>query len=152
HDEAVDAISEAVARSLGIIVEEGAPGVGASASAAANAVSWESRWPDGIWVAHDAGEIAEENEGAAQADLLHDLVGNPFRPVALDPVWLAANDSRVKRLAQGIYDTRDFSAMPILADALEDAGCADAALLGHLRGPGPHVHGCWALDAILGKE
>jgi hypothetical protein len=51
-----------------------------------------------------------------------------------------------------IYDERAFDRLPVLADALEDAGCADADLLGHLRGPGPHVRGCWAVDLILGKS
>jgi hypothetical protein len=51
-----------------------------------------------------------------------------------------------------MYDSRDFSDMPVLADALEDAGCGDADILGHLRGPGPHTRGCWPLDRILGKK
>ena len=48
--------------------------------------------------------------------------------------------------------TRRFEDLPVLADLLEEAGCTDAALLGHLRGPGPHVLGCWALDAAVGKS
>jgi hypothetical protein len=55
-------------------------------------------------------------------------------------------------LAQGIYDERAFERLPILADALEDAGCTDAAILVHCRGPGPHVRGCWVVDLILGKQ
>jgi hypothetical protein len=58
----------------------------------------------------------------------------------------------VPKLARSIYDTRDFDRLAVLADALEDAGCTDAELLGHLRGPGPHVRGCWALDKVLGKS
>jgi hypothetical protein len=92
-----------------------------------------------------------EAERQAQCELLRDLFGSPFRPVSLDPVWLAWNDGAVRKLAQTIYDERRFGDLPILADALEDAGCADDGLLGHLRGKGPHVRGCWALDLLLGK-
>jgi hypothetical protein len=55
-------------------------------------------------------------------------------------------------LATGIYADKAFNRTPILADALEDVGCTDAELLGHLRGPVPHVRGCWAVDLVLGKS
>ena len=58
----------------------------------------------------------------------------------------------VVKIAQGIYDERAFDRLPILADALEDAGCDNADILAHLRSPGPHVRGCWAVDLILGKK
>jgi hypothetical protein len=57
----------------------------------------------------------------------------------------------VVKLAQAIYDDRAFDRLPILADALEDAGCHDAGILAHCRGPGPHVKGCWVVDLLLGK-
>lgn len=86
-------------------------------------------------------------------DLLRDVVGNAFRPrPAHDPAWLAVNGGIVSRLATNAYQDRAFADLPILADGLEDAGCADADLLEHLRGPGPHVRGCWALDVVLGKS
>ncbi len=88
-------------------------------------------------------------EIAVQADYLRDIVGNPFRSVVLDPTWRTPT---VLQLAQALYHDRAFDRLPILADALEEAGCTDAAILGHLRGPGPHVRGCWALDLLLGKE
>jgi hypothetical protein len=85
-------------------------------------------------------------------ELLRDTVGNPFHPrPAHDAAWLEANGGLAGRLANSIYAERKFSELPILADALEDAGCTEAALLEHLRGPGPHERGCWALDVILGK-
>jgi hypothetical protein len=90
-------------------------------------------------------------EEAAQADLLRCLLGDPFRPLALDLAWLAWNSGTIPKLAQAMYDERAFGHLPILADALEEAGCEDADLLGHLRGPGPHVRGCWAVDLLLGK-
>jgi hypothetical protein len=102
---------------------------------------------------HDAEERAERS---AQAGLLRDLLGNPFRPAAPCPAWRAP---QVVALAQAAYDQRELPSgtlsparLGVLADALEEAGCADAELLGHLRGTGPHVRGCWALDLILGKK
>ncbi|MBA4066320.1 MAG: hypothetical protein C0501_21920 [Isosphaera sp.] len=80
---------------------------------------------------------------------LRDLVGNPFRSVTADPAWLT---STVVALATGIYGERAFDRLPILADALQDAGCEDAAVLDHCRGPGPHARGCWVVDMLLGKS
>jgi hypothetical protein len=88
-------------------------------------------------------------ERLAQVDLIRDIFGNPFRPVALSPEW---RTSTAIALAQTMYDSRDFSAMPILADALQDANCTDDAILTHCRGPGPHVRGCWVVDACLSKS
>jgi hypothetical protein len=84
-----------------------------------------------------------------QADFLRDIFGNPFRPVTLDPAWATTT---VKHLAQAIYTDPAFDRLPILADALEEAGCTDADILNHCRGPGPHVRGCWVVDLLLGKE
>ncbi len=98
-------------------------------------------------------------EGDGLCQLLREVVGNPFRPApALDAAWLAWHDGSVAQLARAAYDERllpegtlDPARLAVLADALEDAGCPDAELLGHLRGPGPHVRGCWALDLVLRK-
>jgi hypothetical protein len=79
------------------------------------------------------------------------VLGNPFRPVAFDPAWLAWNDGAVAKRAQAIYDDRGFDRLPLLADALEDSGCTEAEILAHCRGPGPHVRGCWVVDLLLGK-
>ncbi len=88
-------------------------------------------------------------ERQAQADMLRDLFGNPFRP---PPSAEAAGYSpTVLGLARAIYEQGRFADLLILADALEEAGCTDGELLGHLRSPGPHVRGCWALDLILGE-
>jgi hypothetical protein len=84
-----------------------------------------------------------------QVHLLRDIFGNPFQPVALDPAWLTPT---VTTLANGIYTDRSFDRMPILADALEEAGCDNADVLLHCRGNGPHVKGCWVVDLVLGKE
>jgi hypothetical protein len=84
--------------------------------------------------------------------LFREIVGNPFARPQLDPAVLAWNGGTVRRLAQSMYDERRFDAMPILADALEDAGCADSSVLEHCRGKGPHLRGCWALDVLLARE
>jgi hypothetical protein len=87
-------------------------------------------------------------EEPGQVALAHDIFGNPFRPVAFDPSW--RTDTAVS-LARRMYESREFSALPILADALQDAGCEDADILGHCRDPRqPHVRGCWAVDLVLG--
>ena len=91
----------------------------------------------------------DATKGAALA-LLHDVVGPlPFRKVAMKPKWLT---SSVTALAKQVYESRDFSAMPILADALQDAGCDNDRILDHCRGGGPHCRGCWVVDLILGKD
>ena len=89
-----------------------------------------------------------EREYAAQADLVRDIFGNPFRPVSFAPAWLT---STVKSLASQMYESRDFGAMPILADALQDAGCTSDDILNHCRNSGPHARGCWVVDLVLGK-
>jgi hypothetical protein len=80
---------------------------------------------------------------------IDDIFGNPFRPLTFDPRW---RTSDVVGLARAIYDEKAFERMPILADALMDAGCEDEPIIGHCRGDGPHVRGCWVVDLILGKE
>jgi hypothetical protein len=85
-------------------------------------------------------------------DLFRNLLGNPFRPVEANAGWLAWHDGTIPKLAQVIYGERRFQELPILADALEDAGCANEELLQHCREPGEHVRGCWVIDLLTGKE
>ena len=87
--------------------------------------------------------------GFNPADLLRCIFGNPFRPVTVDPCWLT---STAVAIAKTIYEERAFDRLPILADALEDAGCDEPALLDHCRSDGTHVRGCWAVDLVLGKQ
>jgi hypothetical protein len=77
------------------------------------------------------------------------VFGDPFVPAAADPAWLAWQGGTVPRLARMVHDEQAFERMPILADALEEAGCADAAILDHCRQPAEHVRGCWVLDLLL---
>jgi hypothetical protein len=93
-----------------------------------------------------------DEEDRAQCDLLREVIGNPFRPVTVQPARRLWNQGTVAALARAIYDERAFDRLPVLADALEEAGCDNEAVLAHLRGPGPHVRGCWAVDRLLGKE
>jgi hypothetical protein len=82
-------------------------------------------------------------------NLLQDVFGNSFRPVAVDPSWLTSD---VRTLAEGIYQDRAFDRMPILADALQDAGCDNDDVLNHCRQPGEHVRGCWVVDLLTGRK
>ncbi|HWG47752.1 MAG TPA: hypothetical protein VN688_33625 [Gemmataceae bacterium] len=95
-------------------------------------------------------QVALANERARQRSGLADIFGNPFRPARIDHRFLGWNDGTIPKLAQVIYEGRAFDHLPILADALEEAGCSDLDILGHLRGPGPHVRGCWVVDLCLG--
>ena len=84
-----------------------------------------------------------------KAGIFRDIVGNPFRPVAFPPSW---RTETAVLLARQMYDSRDFGAMPILADALQDAGCDAGDILNHCRdAPQVHVRGCWVVDLVLGK-
>ena len=83
-----------------------------------------------------------------EVNLLHEVFGNPFRPITLSPTWLT---STVVSLAHQMYDSRDFSAMPILADALMDANCDNEDMLKHCRSETVHIRGCWIVDLILSK-
>ena len=102
-----------------------------------------------------AASFGDFAEGEAHCHALREVVGNPFRPVILDTEWLTPT---VTSLAEATYQERILPAgeldpprLAVLSDALEEAGCTDAALLEHLRSPGPHVRGCWALDLVLSK-
>jgi hypothetical protein len=104
-------------------------------------------WSDVAETLLDAGSKWHA-ELAAAADLIRCCFGNPFRPAVLDPDW---RTSTVVALATGVYSDRAWDRLPVLADALEDAGCTDPEVIGHCRGPGPHARGCWVVDLILGK-
>jgi hypothetical protein len=85
------------------------------------------------------------------ATILHDILGNPWQKSTVQPHLLVWEGGTVVRLAGAIYEQRRYADLPILADALEEAGCSDGRVLDHCRKPGTHVRGCWVLDAILGK-
>jgi hypothetical protein len=120
----------------------------------------EARWA-AAEMAHGAAEggwyyVYEVAYGASRAahvpSLIREIFGNPLRPVAVDPDWLRWNDGAIQKMASTIYDDRAFDRLPILADALEDAGCSVGQILNHCRSPAPHVRGCWLLDLLLANE
>jgi hypothetical protein len=120
---------------------------------------WDRGGADEVDVAAMIVETAAWAAGQqSQADLLREVFGNPFRPVPLDPAWLAWHGGAIPALARAVYEEGelrsghlDAAHLAVLADMLEEGGCAEPQLLRHLRGPGPHVRGCWAVDALLGK-
>ena len=116
-----------------------------AAESAANIYAWMC-FPD------EGHALASARVNAAFVRYLRDIIGNPFRSVAVDPAWLRWREQTVPRLAQALYDERAFDRLPVLADALEEAGCTEAGLLNHCRGPGPHVRGCWLVDLLLDKD
>jgi hypothetical protein len=97
------------------------------------------------WLLAAASSIAKEWHRSV---LFQDIAGSPFRRVELAPGW--RTEASVG-LARGICADLVFDLLPVLADALEDAGCADSDILAHCRGDGPHVRGCWVVDLVLGK-
>jgi hypothetical protein len=111
------------------------------------------------WNEHRTGAVARTAlsvalntlaEESVQASLFRDIFGNPFRPVSFDPSW---RTSTAVALAKGMYESREFGAMPILADALQDTGCDNDDVLTHCRdASGLHVRGCWVVDLVLGKS
>src|SRR5262249_32214854 len=100
---------------------------------------------------------ATERDGVdPYIDLLCDFTGDPFASVALDPAHI---NLEARSVAEAAYDKRaprighlDTARLAVLSDALDEAGCPEAAIRSHLRSPGPHVRGCWALDLVLGKQ
>src|SRR5208283_1841974 len=88
---------------------------------------------------------SQDHEPVAHCSLLRCIFGNLFRPVTLNP---ACRTENVVAITQSIYDNRRFMDMPILADALEDAGCDNADILTHCRSGGEHVRGCFVVDAV----
>jgi hypothetical protein len=103
---------------------------------------------------HDAAALWDAVQGQSQlfqVSLIREVIGNPFRDYPLDPHWLAWEDGTVPRIARGIYEDRAFDRMPILGDALEEAGCSYEDILAHCRSGDEHLRGCWVLDMILDK-
>jgi hypothetical protein len=153
------ATAEELVAARAVALEAGRTPARDAAEAAARTWSAWSAASEAWWRAARAVAGARAYAGAElaeQANLLRDIFGNPFRPLAVEPAWRTPD---VLRLAEAAYEERslpsgelDNARLAVLADALEDAGCDCGELLDHLRSPGPHVRGCNALDAVLGKE
>jgi hypothetical protein len=122
------------------------------------------RWPIVVTPRHETNETFQFQMGFCefvvawlrkQIDIWYlEVPEHPVRyaaefPVRLDPAWQTPT---VLALARGIHANCAFDRLPILADALQDAGCDNEDILSHCRGDGPHVRGCWVVDLVLGKE
>jgi hypothetical protein len=104
----------------------------------------------GWWYEYHRNPSSKDIDASRFLPAFHDIVGNPFRSVSFDPAW---RTSAAIGLASTMYDARNFNAMPILADALQDAGCEDESILSHCRDENElHVRGCWVVDLVLGKK
>jgi hypothetical protein len=102
---------------------------------------------------HRAWMAAHDAEAIVQAGLLRCILGNLFHPPpVLDPGWIVWQNGTIRKLAQAIYRDYAFDRLPILADALEEAGCTDAEILAHCRQPSEHARGCWVVDLLLGRQ
>jgi hypothetical protein len=126
----------------------------ASIAAANTVLSFGGTATPGVDIARYTAEHSQQAGAlkAAQVAALRCIFGNPFRPVTINPAWLAWNDGTTVKIAQAIYDKRTFDRLLILADALEDSGCDDEYILNHCHQSSVHVRGCWVVDLILGKE
>jgi hypothetical protein len=130
----------AAARAASVVSDSGYDGTHNAAVFAVNACVTGPREQDAQLTA----------ERCAQIRLVRDIFGNPFRPVTFNSVW--RTDTAVT-LARTMYEAREFGAMPILADALQDAGCDRDDVLQHCRDAQQvHVRGCWVVDLVLQKE
>lgn len=104
-------------------------------------------------------ETERKGEMAVQAEIFRDILGNPFRPVTPQVSWLTWNGGSIVKVAEAAYQERalpsghlDNARLAVLADILEESGCSNSELLGHLRDKDAvHVRGCWVVDLLLGK-
>jgi hypothetical protein len=125
------------------------------AARAAEATVEDTGWDvarNAAWSAAHAVNVAAPRERLAQCELLRDAFGNPFCPESFKSSWLRWHDGCAVKMARTIYEERRFEDLPMLADALEEAGCENETILWHCREPGEHARGCWVLDAILGRK
>jgi hypothetical protein len=104
---------------------------------------------DALFAARHAAGFALEAHCGGPCELIRDVFPPPSRIVVCNHAWLVPD---VLALAETLYDHHAFDRMPELADVLEEAGCNNADILSHLRGPGPHVRGCWVVDTMLDKS
>jgi hypothetical protein len=120
-----------------------------AAESHSNSSRWEKANPRLSKTEQEQEQRTQQSRLAVQREMLRDIFGNPFRPVAFSPEW--RTDTAIA-LARTMYESREFSAMPILADALQDAGCDNTDILAHCRDPKQvHVRGCWVVDLVLGR-
>jgi hypothetical protein len=144
----------ALSAAINAASEKVEPYPGSTAALVQAAVGWPARWlyNDGTPTPRAELPPVVYEELLAQCALLRDIAGNPYRRVELDPSLLQWSDGTIRKVAQAIYEDAAFDELPVLADALEEAGCSEATLLEHCRSAGPHVRGCWAVDLLLARR
>lgn len=154
HDFAVarETAEEALGWAKRRVADPAAQEVAIAAARAAHAATLDDPEQAARFAARHAAAAAREDLSALHCRLFREVIGNPFRPVTLDPSWLHWKDRGVQRLARSLYEERRFQELPVLGDALAEAECTHAAVLAHCREPGDHVRGCWVLDLLLGKK
>ncbi len=112
--------------------------------------AWNITWQSAYGAAFGADYYTEGFiQGAERCAMMRHIIGNPFRSPIIESGWLTTS---VIEMTEAIYSERAFDRLPLLADALEDAGCTDADILAHCRSPGPHVRGCWVVDLLTGRQ
>jgi len=132
------------------------PGAYSWEASAADSAAVHSAYSGDGWIAainalNEAGRSGKRSElSPRQIALLRDVFSNPFRPISFDASW---RTSTAVAIAKQMYESREFGAMPILADALQDAGCGNDDILSHCRDAnGVHIRGCWVVDLVLDKK
>lgn len=131
-------------------------GAPANAANAMRNAAWPSDISAAYGVAFHAVEVLKKNKDRHAkrkvASVVREIFGNPFRAPGINSDLLRWKDATLPTMARVIYDERRFADLPVLADALEEAGCRDLEILRHCREPGNHVRGCWVLDMLLGMD
>jgi hypothetical protein len=108
--------------------------------------------PLGLWGTAEGDAVAEKvggERGSLECELVREIFCNPLRPLVIAHAWRTPLALAIARTA---YEERQWQDLPVLADVLEEGGCRDETILSHCRGPGPHVRGCWVVDALLSKS
>ena len=150
-----DTIEDSVAwAARGVLMPDGRAGLFTVLQSLHYTIQMEWAGDHKLWVEIPGTKIsaAFDEEWSYQCGIIREIFGNPCRPVMIDPVWLTWNRGAIAKLARSIYDDGAFDTLPILADALEEAGCLDGSMLSHCRLGKDHVPGCWVIDLLLGKE
>jgi len=147
--QAATAVTAAAAHAAATEVNAADAAVAAAAFIGDIAGAWAAKETESAVAAREAFVMAERKEWGEQCDLFRDLFWSSFCPVGLAAV---GRTLAVVALARTIYEERAFERLPILGDALEDAGIGEAVILAHCREPGVHVRGCWVVDLVLDKE
>jgi hypothetical protein len=150
---AKDRAERVLANILDLFATRGPRAIAQAACAVASDIAWHAACEATLYTALPEMERGENPRGLLrQAGLVREIFGNPFQAIAVDSAWLRWNEGTTVKLAQAAYEKRRFDLLPILADALEEAGCNSDAVLSHCRQGSEHVRGCWVIDWLLANS